>query len=168
MKIKELLESINSIPQLLWNSNPQIGWWEDSNKIRLYHGTDILHLDSFAKDGLNRPDPKTGMYSFALEPFTARAFATMGGEARFLAAKSKAMVVPQDRRCAIVFDLPLSWVKQNMDHDLHGNDPEHKLRLRDRELYNNWNRGDQQYYQLCEIRVSTPVNSHFIIGYMIR
>lgn len=103
-----------------------------------------------------------------MEPFTARAFATMGGEARFLAANARAQVVPADRRCVIVFDLPLSWVRASMDPDLHGNDPEHKQRLLNRELYDNWNRSDQQYYQLCEIRVSRPVSPQFISGYMLK
>lgn len=82
-----LLESKN---QIQWDGNPKIGWWKDTKVLRLYHGTNIEYLESISKEGLNKPDPKTGMISFAIEPFTARAFAVMGGEARFLGAGAKA------------------------------------------------------------------------------
>ncbi len=158
----------NTLSKLPWNSTPDIGWWRDSDPIRLYHGTDLAHIDSFAKDGLNRPDPRTKMFSFALEPFTARAFAVMGGEARFLASKAKSGVVPMDKRAVIVFDVPYDWIKSHEDPDLGGNDKLHKDRLRDKALYDEWDDHDQQYYQLCELRVSAAVPPKFIKGYMLK
>ena len=155
-----------NIKEIPWDSNPIIGWWENNNPLRMYHGTDKMHLESFAKHGLNRPDPRTGMYSLAFEPFTARAFAVMGGEARFLAAQSKALVVPEDRRVVVVFDLPKDWVEQYKDSDFHGNDYEHKLRLKYHEVYEQFHSSDQQYYQLCELRVSNAIPTKFIVGYM--
>jgi RNA:NAD 2'-phosphotransferase (TPT1/KptA family) len=79
MKIKELFE--NKIPrQLPWQGNVQIGWWQDNKVMRMYHGTNLDFVPSIAKEGLNRLDASTGMISFAYEPFTARAFAVMGGK----------------------------------------------------------------------------------------
>lgn len=149
-----------------WNGTPNIGWWEDANPLRVYHGTDIQFLDSIAKEGLNRLDKKTGMVSLALEPFTARAFAVIGGEARFLGAGAHAKVVPQDKRIVVVFDLPKSWVEEHRDDFLGGNDSEHKKRLLTKALYDEWKELDQQYYQLCELRVNATVPAKFFAGYM--
>lgn len=160
-----LLESKN---QIQWDGNPKIGWWKEAKVLRLYHGTNIEYLDSISKEGLNRPDPKTGMISFAIEPFTARAFAVMGGEARFLGAGAKAKTVAPSARCTLVFDIPQMWIQKNLDQDLHGNDPEHKERLMDKEIYDSWNNNDQQYYQLCELRVRAHVPPKFMVGYMMK
>ena len=154
--------------KLAWNPDPKIGWWRDADPLRLYHGTDIAHLESFYEHGLNRPDPKTGMYSFALEPFTARAFAVMGGEARFLASKAKSGVVPEKQRVVIVFDVPQDWIERHEDPDLRGNDKTHHDRLMNKAIYDEWKESDQQYYQLCELRVNAAVPAKFIAGYMLK
>lgn len=160
-----LLEETKQIP---WTPNPTIGWWADAKKLRLYHGTNIEYLESIAKEGLNRPDPNTGMISFAIEPFTVRAFAVMGGEARFLGAGAKAKTVAPAARCTLVFEIPQTWIQTNLDHDLHGNDPEHKKRLQDKSIYDAWDNNDQQYYQLCELRVKKHVPAKFLVGYMMK
>ena len=134
----------------------------------MYHGTNLDFVDSFAKEGLNRPDPTTGMFSLAYEPFTARAFAVMGGEARFLASKSKALVVPESKRAVIVFDIPQTWITKHEDPDLRGNDDAHLERLRNKEVYEDWDNSDQQYYQLCELRANEPVPAKFMAGYMVK
>lgn len=167
MKIIELLESKQPV-QMPWNGNVQIGWWQDNKVMRMYHGTNLDYLPSIAKEGLNRLDARTGMISFAFEPFTARAFAVMGGEARFLAAKAKALVVPEDKRCTLVFDLPSDFVFTYIDKGLHGNDPEHKARLTDKSIYEAWDRSDQQYYQLCEMRIAKAIPASMLVGYMIK
>lgn len=154
--------------RLPWDSNPKIGWWESGRSLRLYHGTNLDHLDSIAATGLDRLDARTGMISFALEPFTARAFAVMGGEARFLAAGSKALVVPENKRVVLVFDVPRGFIQNHRDPDLRGNDPEHKQRLTNRELYDEWNSTDQQYYQLCELRLSSKIPPKYLVGYMLK
>lgn len=163
-----LIEQQTSVPKLPWDGNPDIGWWRDGKTLRTYHGTTIDHLDSIAADGLNRLDAKTGMVSFALEPFTARAFAVMGGEARFLGAGAKAKVVPKDKRITLVFDLPQSFVSKYEDPDLRGNDELHLRRLRERDLYDEFDGSDQQYYQLCELRVSSVVPAKYLVGYMVK
>ena len=78
MRFKEFIYEQAQATKLPWDSNPKIGWWRDAKVLRMYHGTNLDFVDSFAKEGLNRPDPKTGMFSLAYEPFTARAFAVMG------------------------------------------------------------------------------------------
>lgn len=156
------------VKKIPWVSAPTIGWWRDGSKVRVYHGTDIAHLESISKTGLDRLDARTGMISFALEPNTARAFAVMGGEARFLGAGAKAKTVEEKKRVTLVFDLPMSFVKKYEDPDLHGNDAEHKKRLREKELYDAWTDNDQQYYQLCELRVSSKVPAKYLVGYMLK
>lgn len=163
-----LLGEETKMARLPWDSNPTIGWWRDAEPLRLYHGTNLEHVDSFFEHGLNRADPRTGMYSFAFEPFTARAFAVMGGEARFLASKSKSGVVPADKRVVIVFDIPQDWVLKHEDPDLRGNDEEHLRRLQSKSTYDAWDGTDQQYYQLCELRVNQAVPAKFIAGYMLK
>ena len=165
MRIQEITSSIKQLP---WTNNPTIGWWQNANPLRLYHGTNSNNLPGFAKTGLSVPDPRTGLFSFAFEPFTARAFAVMGGEARFLAAKAHALTVPENQRAVVVFDVPQSLVRRILDSSLGGNDPEHKKRLLDEDYYNQWNNNDQQYYQLCELRVTKPVGPEYIVGYMIK
>ena len=55
-----------------------------------------------------------------------------------------------------------------MDEDLTGNDETHKDRLLDKSIYDEWDNSDQQYYQLCELRVKTAVPAKFIAGYMLK
>jgi hypothetical protein len=164
---RQFLES-KETPKLSWTASPKIGWWQDANPLRVYHGTDMAHLESIAENGLDRLDKRTGMISFALEPYTARAFATMGGEARFLGAGAHAKVVSPEKRITLVFELPRAFVKKYEDPELHGNDPEHKKRLREKALYEAWTEGDQQYYQLCELRVSSKVPTKYLVGYMVK
>lgn len=167
MRISELFENVG-VKQLPWNSNPNVGWWKDTNPLRMYHGSNLRHLDSFARYGLNKKDSSTGMISLAFEPFTARAFASMGGEADFRKAGAKAKTIPENQRITLVFDIPQNFIKQYQDPDLRGNDPEHLRRLLDSELYQNWKGSDQQYYQLCELRLSHEVPAQFLLGYMIK
>lgn len=163
-----IAESEGKTTRLPWNGNPTIGWWQDADVLRMYHGTNIDHLESFAREGLNRPDPRTKLYSLAFEPFTARAFAVMGGEARFLASKSKSQVVPENKRAVIVFDIPLKWINTHSDENLGGNDALHKERLLNKKLYDDWDSNDQQYYQFCELRVKAAVPAKYMSGYMLK
>jgi hypothetical protein len=110
------------------------------------------------------------MFSFALEPYTARAYAVMGGEARFLSAKKKAksLVVPENQRAVVVFEVPRDWVFKHEDPDLGGNTGDHKERLTNKEKYDAFDDDDQQYYQFCELRVNAPVPAKYIVGYMLK
>lgn len=168
MKVIELFEDEVTLEKLAWDSNPTIGWWRDADVLRLYHGTNSANLDSIAKSGLNRMDSRTGMISFAFEPFTARAFAVMGGEENFRAAGAKAKIVPENQRAVLVFDVPMSWILKHEDPDLRGNDDMHLRRLRSKSEYEKFDGNDQQYYQLCELRVDAAVPVDFLVGYMIK
>ena len=37
-----------------------------------------------------------------------------------------------------------------------------------KEIYDSWNNNDQQYYQLCELRVRAHVPPKFLVGYMMK
>jgi hypothetical protein len=168
MKLFELQDQTFGVSRLPWNSAPDIGWWRDGKVLRTYHGSNMKYLESFAENGLNRKDSGTGMISLAYEPFTARAFAAMGGEAEFRKAGAKAKTIPENERITLVFDIPQSFVKKYEDPNLRGNDPVHLARLRNKEEYEAWTGTDQQYYQLCELRVSSEVPAKYLVGYMIK
>lgn len=157
--------------KIQWNGEPEIGWWEDSNIIRLYHGTHIRNLDNIFKYGLTKKDPHTGMISLALEPNTAYGYASMsgvGGESEFRKAGNKVINTPQHERAIFVFDIPLVWIKQHMDKNLGGNIGQARDHMKNKKLYDNWKYDDQSYYALAEFRVNTEVPPKFIVGYMIK
>jgi hypothetical protein len=64
--------------------------------------------------------------------------------------------------------LPREFVFKVIDRDFRGNDPEHKERLIDKSVYENWNSSDQQYYQLCEMRLESIIPASMMVGYMIK
>ena len=154
--------------KLTWDENPNVGWWRDAKKLRLYHGTNIVNIESVSKTGLSKMDPDTGMISLAIEPFTARGYASMyGGESDFRKAGRKAKHVPMNERAIFVFDIPMDWILKHYDPDLSGN-MSYKKRLEDKSEYDNFTGPDYSYYALTELRVNTPVPAKFIVGYMIK
>jgi hypothetical protein len=168
LTFKQFIAEAREVPKLPWEKNPTIGWWEDKNPLRVYHGTQLKHLESIAKTGLDRLDAGTGMISFALEPYTARAFASMGGEAEFRKAGAKAKAIPESERITLVFDLPRAWVTAHRDPDLRGNDSLHLKRLLNKDEYDKFDSNDQQFYQLCELRVNAKVPAKYLVGYMVK
>ena len=164
----------NQSRQLAWQGNPNIGWWEDQDVLRLYHGTHVRNVDSVLANGLTRKDPTTGMISLALEPNTAYGYASMsgtGGEASFRAAGSKVEHTPQQERAVFVLDVPMTWIRQHYDPNLSGNIGQAKEHMRSKEKYVEWMKkynDDQSYYALAELRVRTAVPPNFIVGYMIK
>lgn len=159
-----LCEIAKRIP---FDSEPQIGWWQDRDPLILYHGSNIKNLDSILDNGLTRKDPRTGMISLAFDPNTARAYASMyGGEAEFRHAGARAAYVPMKDRVVIVCRVPKSWLQEHMDKTLGGNLVDEKKRLQDKDLYQEFNGPDFKYYELAELRVDTAVPANFIEGYM--
>ena len=157
--------------KLQWEGRPDIGWWEDKDVIRLYHGTHIRNVDSVVKNGLTHKDPQTGMISLALEPNTAFGYAAMagvGGEASFRKAGAKVKNTPAEERAIFVLDIPMKWIKEHYDPNLSGNVGQAKEHMKDKSNYTFWNGSDVGYYSLAEIRVKTAVPAKYIKGYMIK
>jgi hypothetical protein len=170
MRITELLnENLNLIP---FEKNPQIGWWEDQEYVTVYHGTHDRNIPAILQNGLNRPDPKTGMISVTSDPFTAHGYAAMsgaGGEAKFRAAGAKPMHVPDEDRSVIKMQIPIAWLKANMDKNLSGNIGLAKDHLASKDAYVKWkqdNKPDFQFYQTSEFRLAKPIPVDYITGIM--
>ncbi|CAL9979160.1 hypothetical protein VPHK469_0041 [Vibrio phage K469] len=149
------------------NADPKIGWWEDADPLTVYHGTNIRHIESVYKNGLDRKDPDTGMISVALEPFTAKAYAAMsgaGGEANFRTSGA-AVSTPTSERVVFTLEIPQSWIREHVDPNLGGNIGDAYKHMRSREAYEKFDRSDQQYYQFAELRLDAAVPASFIKGH---
>jgi hypothetical protein len=170
-KIKEdlLNENIKNIP---FEKNPSIGWWEDQDKLTVYHGTHDRNVENILKTGLNKPDPKTGMISVTSDPYTAHGYAAMsgaGGEAEFRKAGGRPVNVPHEDRAVIKMIIPIQWLKANMDTNLSGNIGIAKDHLSSKDKYEDWKKkgkSDFLYYQLSEFRIKKPIPTKFIVGVM--
>jgi len=170
MRISDLLnENVGLIP---FEHNPNIGWWEDQNQVTVYHGTHDRNVNAVLENGLNRPDPKTGMISVTGDPFTAHGYAAMsgaGGEAQFRAAGARPVHVPDEDRSVIKMRIPIDWLKSNMDPQLSGNIGSARKHLSSRDEYIKWkqsNRPDYEYYQMSEFRLKKAIPPNFIVGVM--
>ena len=156
---------------LPWNGYPTIGWWKDQKILVMYHGTHERNIKSMLSDGINRPDPKTGMISMALEPNTAFGYASMsgaGGESNFRSVGTKPVTTPATERAIIVAKIPMSWILKNLDNNLGGNLREQMARLESKDVYDEYQKkydDDQSYYALCELRFKTHIPSKFLVGY---
>jgi hypothetical protein len=126
------------------------------------------------KSGINKPDPKTGMYSTTPDARTAHAYASMsgaGGEANFRGAGSKAVGVPHSQRSVIKLKIPADWAERHMDAELRGNMGDAKKHMMDRNEYAKWvaknpDKFDSEYYAATEVRFKKPIPPEFIEGYM--
>ena len=151
-----------------WNmTNEQTGWLWDKDHITVYHGTHKRHVESIKKNGLNKPDPKTGMISVAPDPHTAHGYAAMSGETDFRAAGSKAKHVPHEDRRVVKMRIPKTWAQKHMDQNLSGNIGNARERMKSKDAYSKWKKEnphlhDHEYYQTAELRFKKPIPPEFI------
>lgn len=157
-------------PQYKWNSDPKIGWWRDRKNVIFYHGTHKDNLESMLQTGIRAPTsgPTAGWVSLALEPWTARGYASMGGESGFRAAGAKARTVPTQDRRVLVLKIPIDQVLQHMEKNFRGNVDSTRTRLTNKEEYLAFKGPDKDYYALTEIRFPKVVDPRFIIGWMMK
>lgn len=163
---------INESKEIPFDKKRKIGWWrhgEDGHYV-LYHGTHEMHTKSVLKDGINKPDPKTGMYSTTPDPHTAHGYASMsgaGGESGF--RNGKAVHTPSHNRVVFRLHVPKNWAEKHMDHDLRGNLGATRDKMMDKKLYDEHSRKgghDSEYYAASEVRFKKPIPPKFIHGYM--
>lgn len=108
MQFKQFLILENK--KLAWNSYPKIGWWENNDRIILYHGTHKDNLKSVLENGLNKIDSDAGMISLTLDPNTAFGYASMGvDEAKFRKVGAKPKHIPEKDIVVFVFEIPKTW-----------------------------------------------------------
>lgn len=154
-------------------SQEDTGWWEDGDSVTVFHGTHERNIPDILKNGLTRMDPDTGMISLALEPHTAKGYASMsgtGGEASFRKVGAKIKHTPMNERAVFKIVIPRDWLEANMDKNLSGNIGTAKNRMKSKEEYELFKKfekkPDTAYYQLAELRVKKPVPAKFIKGVM--
>lgn len=159
-------EFIREAKEFQWNKNPSIGWWMDNSVLTLYHGTHVNNVPHIIKNGLKAPDsgPTKDWVSMAFDPYTAHAYAAMGGESGFRAAGAKAVSIPEKDRAVLVIRMPLKYVLQNIDKTFSGN-MERTERLKNKSRFDSFTGPDYSYYMLTELRFPKFVQPKFIIGY---
>ena len=153
-----------------FDKNPTIGWWLDNDPIRFYHGTHIRNIEFVEKNGLIAPTEGStaGWISLALEPNTAHGYASMsgaGGETAFRDAGTKAKVTDKKERVVFIIELPKKLVLSKMAKE-RGAMQNTKTKLVNKTEYDNWNKQDQEYYALTEIRMPDKIDPKYIKGYM--
>ena len=157
-----------------FDKNPKIGWWLDNDPIRFYHGTHIRNMDFVEQNGLLAPTSgdTAGWISLALEPHTAHGYASMsgaGGETEFKSFRDvggqKAKVTDKKERVVFIVELPKKLVLSKMAKE-RGAMQSTKNRLKDRSEYEAWDKEDQLYYALTEIRMPNKIDPKYIKGYM--
>lgn len=160
---------------------PKIGWWEDNDPIRVYHGTHIHNIEWIEKNGIMAPTTgyTAGVVSLALEPNTSWGYAAMsgmGGESGggvkakkgtvgFRDAGATAVRTPDLERVVFVIDFPKSYL---MRHIAPINYESSQKKLTDRSLFDAWKRSDQEYYAITELKFLKTVELRYIKGYMTK
>ena len=157
--------------KLEFDKHRKIGWWRDgeNDHLVLYHGTHESHTDSVLRNGINRPDPQTGMISTTPDPHTAHGYASMsgaGGESGFRSSVGKAVHTPEHQRVVFRLHIPKKWAEKHMDSNLRGNLGSTRDRMMDRTQYDKFKGHDSEYYAASEVRFKKPIPSKFIYGYM--
>lgn len=159
------------------------GWHQDGDHMIVYHGTHERNIPNMMKDGLNRPDPKTGMISVTHDPNTAHAYAAMsghGGEAGFRQAGQKVTTTPHNERAVVKMKIPMSWAKEHMDHNMSGNIgaddksndlKDARVRMTNKSEHERWRKANpgkpgHVYYSGTEIRFKKSVPPEFMVGHM--
>lgn len=170
IKFKEYVQLTES-KELPWDGKRKIGWWKDGedDHIVVYHGTHKRNVPSILQNGLDHPDPKTGMISTTPDPHTGHGYAAMsgsGGEANFRSAGAKAQHTPGKDRAVIRLHIPKKWAEENMDQNLSGNVGVTRDRMRDRSLYDKHKGSDSEYYAASEVRFKRAIPKEFVAGYM--
>ena len=166
MKYSEIFEK----SKLEWNKDLEIGWWLDKDPVRFYHGTHKNNLRNILDNGINSPKEGStkGWVSLALDPKTARGYASMyGGETNFRDVNKKPKHVPLEDRVVIVLEIPQNYFLSRMA-EARGNMDNERDKLTNEQKYIKFkenNGSDFEYYALTEIRLPDRVPSKFIVGY---
>lgn len=147
--MKTLSEFLIEAKKLPWIKNPEIGWWKDSDPLRVYHGTHKDNLESVLKNGLNEKDKDTAKISLSLDPFTA-----LGTSA--------------EDRVVVIIEIPMEWILQFYDETLSGNIRIAKVHMKDKEAYDKWSKTHKEYYANTVLRVKQAVPKKFIVGYTFK
>lgn len=153
-----------------WEGRRPIGWWKHGDHLTLYHGTHERHIPSMLQHGINKPDPKTGMYSTTPDPHTAHGYASMsgaGGESGF--RNGKAVHTPDEQRAVVKMHIPHKWAEKHMDHDLRGNLGDTRGKMQDETKYKEAKKKgihDSEYYAASEVRFKKAIPARFIVGHM--
>lgn len=156
------LYSINEeFQEISWNYDMS-SWWED--KPIFYHGTHIKNLNKIKKNGLiaGKGSKGIGVY-LALDPFTARGYASMsadGGESKFKRLSNPSHV-PMNERAVLIIEIPIEELDQLK---LSKKDS----RLTDRESWEELGKDNHRYWELAEVVYPTNLPANYIKGFMVK
>jgi hypothetical protein len=109
-----------------------------------------------------------------MDPHTSHGYASMsasGGERAFRTNPGAAQHTPEEDRSVVKMRVPKTWLKDNMDHDYHGNTSMYKDKISKKSSYDSWKnknpgKSDHEHYALTEFRVKNAIPKKFIVGVM--
>ena len=164
---------LNEQGEIPFEKSTHHGFWQDNDHVEVFHGTHKRNIPSIRKNGLNHPDPNTGMHSVTLDPHTAHGYAAMsgsGGESNFRSAGAKVVNTPHEDRAVAKFKIPKKWLEKHMDKSFSGNVGQARENIQSKEKYENWkkanpNKSDHEYYATTEFRLKKASPSRFYVGH---
>ena len=146
MKINDIIKERVEVKKIDWNSDPDIGWFLETDPCRIYYGTDINDVETILEKGIFADDD--GYVKCAMEPHTAHYHATPLTES-----------VDDNVRVIFVVDIPQDFSTAN---------PLYTEFDKEKDLYENWGKSDVEFYALTDIYVPKHIPAKFIKGYMIK
>lgn len=148
MKKSELFEQNIKSKKIDWISDPEIGWFMESNTIRLYYGASEKDINSILENGIYADD--NGYVRCSLEPYTA-----------YYHAMPLTESYKEDKRVVFVMDIPASYTSKNplfIESET----------ITNKKLYESWGKSDVEFYALADVEVPRHIPVKFIKGYMVK
>ena len=148
MRKSELIEQAIKSKKIDWISDPEIGWFLESDPIRLYYGAKENEIASILENGIYADE--NGYVCCSLDPYTANYHAMPLTES-----------YNEDKRVVFVIDIPASYTAKNPFFV-------ESERITDKKLYEKWGKSDVEFYALENVEVPKHIPVKFIKGYMVK
>ena len=160
IKISDIFLIEGNVREIPWTWDKST-WWQDN--LTFFHGTQVEKLKSIEKEGLKAgPGSKGHGVYLALDPFTARGYASMrGGESRYKKQKARAKDVPMEDRAVLIIEIPRDKIDSLV---LSKKDS----RLLDKDAWENGGANNPRYWELAEVLYKMDIPPDYIKGYMIK
>ena len=149
MKSRELFEHQPKAKKISWTSDPELGWFMESNPVRIFFGTTERKLASIFENGIYAD--QSGYIRCALEPHTAY-FHSMPLTEKYNT---------NDKRVVLVIDIPASYSKK---HPFYMESQE----ATDKDLYESWGKSDVEFYALMAEWLTHTLGERDPLGAKVR
>ena len=148
MKISQLVTEHVKAKKLDWIEDPVIGWFMESDPVRVYYGANESDVADILENGIYADE--NGYVKCALEPYTAHHHAMPLTE-----------TYDKDNRVVFVIDIPTNHTTHN------------PLYIKDqaatnKDLYESWGKSDVEFYALVDVESPKHIPVSYIKGYMIK